>query len=165
MVAVRDGWRNSPFIPPLQSPDSKQTSTWPRRMHQQKDEPRTTDRVPWAAVLLRPRPKYLEHSRVPPSRWTPSSLDACLNWWRRWAGHCRRPCPGTHCKPPSPRVPADPPPRLLEHTVGSRCGAALLDTFPITEPVLLSHNCGTRDVMSFRRLCATAGLSMRPFGV
>lgn len=73
VIGRREGWVEE-LTPPLQSPDSKQTSTWPRRMHQQKDGPRTTDRVPWAAVLLRPRPKYLEHSRVPPSRWTLQAL-------------------------------------------------------------------------------------------
>lgn len=162
MVAVRDGWRNSPFIPPPPVSRLQANKHMAPSHAAAKDGPRTTDRVPWAAVLLRPQPKYLEHSRVPPSRWTLRALMPVSIGGEGGQAHCRRPCPG---KPPSPRVPADPPPRLLEHTVGSRCGAALLDTFPITEPVLLSHNCGTRDVMSFRRLCATAGLSMRPFGV
>ena len=70
--------------------------------------------------------------------------------------------PAPTANPPLPRVPADPP-CLLEHNGGipvccSRSGH-------------LSHHqalavtlCGTRDVRPFR-LCATASLSIHPFGV
>lgn len=58
-----------------------------------------------AAAAAAKVPRALSSASIAMDPW---SLDACLNWWRRWAGHCRRPCPGTHCKPPSPRVPADP---------------------------------------------------------
>jgi hypothetical protein len=148
LAAARDGWRSSPFIPPsrLQTP-SKQAHglvacTSKKRGLAQPIEylgqqcccghgQSTSRNIGSASIAM-----------------DPSSLHACLNWWRGLAAmaHCRRPCPGTHCKPTSPRVPADPP-CLLEHNGGgipvwcSRSGH-------------LSHHqaravtlCGTRDVI------------------
>lgn len=100
VIGRREGWVEELALhPTLQSsPDSKQTSTWPRRMHQQQDGPCTTDRVPWAAVLLRLRPKYLEHSRVPPSRWTLRALVPVSIGGED--GQARRPLPPTMSRHP-----------------------------------------------------------------
>lgn len=116
LAAVRDGWRNSPFIPPssrLPTP-SKQAHGLVACTSNKMGLARPIEYLGQQCCCGcgQSTSSTLEclHRDGPFEPWCLSQLVARMD---RLAGHCRRPCPGTHCEPTSPRVPADPPPCLL----------------------------------------------------